>query len=81
MTYQSTLTLAPNGRLVVPASMREQLGLQGGGKLLARLENGAVILEPLDTAIRRAQAMVRHYVPENSGLVDELIAERHAAIE
>jgi AbrB family looped-hinge helix DNA binding protein len=81
MTHQSTLTLAPNGRVVVPASMREQLGLQGGGKLLARLENGAVILEPVETAIRRAQAMVRGYVPENSRLVDELIAERHAAIE
>lgn len=49
--------------------------------MLARLENGAVILEPVETAIRRAQAMVRGYVPENSRLVDELIAERHAAIE
>ncbi len=78
---QANLTLAPNGRVVIPANMRAELGFQGGGKLHARLEDGVLILEPMDAAIRRAQAMVRKYVPERSGLVDELIAERRAAAE
>ncbi len=78
---QASLTIAPNGRIVIPANMRAELGWQKGGKLLARLVDGAVVLEPIDAAIRRAQALVRQYVPANSGLVDELIAERHKAAE
>ena len=78
---QANLTLAPNGRVVIPANMRAELGFQGGGKLHARLVDGVLILEPLDAAIRRAQAMVRRYVPPESGLADELVAERHAAAE
>lgn len=80
-SLQANLTLAPNGRVVIPANMRAELGFHGGGKLHARLADGAIILEPLDAAIRRAQAMVRQYVPQDSGLVEELIAERHAAAE
>ncbi len=74
-----SLTIAPNGRVVIPANMRAELGWQKGRKLLARLVDGAVVLEPIDAAIRRAQALVRQYVPANAGLVDELISERHKA--
>jgi AbrB family looped-hinge helix DNA binding protein len=76
---QANLTLAPNGRVVIPANMRAELGWQGGKKLLARLVGGTVVLEPIDAAISRAQAMVRQYVPESVKLADELIAERRAA--
>jgi AbrB family looped-hinge helix DNA binding protein len=78
---QVTLTIASNGRVVIPANMRAVLGLQDGGKVVARGVDGAVVLEPADAAIRRAQAMVRRYVPEGAGLVEELIAERRAAAE
>jgi AbrB family looped-hinge helix DNA binding protein len=78
---QANLTIAPNGRVVIPANMRAKLGWQSGGKLLARLVDGTVVLEPIDVAIHRAQAMVRQYVPQGSGLVEELIAERHEAAE
>jgi AbrB family looped-hinge helix DNA binding protein len=78
---QASLTIAPNGRIVIPANMRAELGWQNGGKLLARLVNGTVVLEPVDAAIRRAQALVSQYVPKNAGIVDELIAERHIAAE
>jgi AbrB family looped-hinge helix DNA binding protein len=81
MTLQATLTVAPNGRLVIPAAMRESLGFTNGGKLIARLEDGVLILETIDAAVRRAQAIVRQYIPEGVSLADELIAERHAAAE
>jgi antitoxin PrlF len=76
---QASLTIAANGRLVIPANMRAALGLQAGGKVIARLVDGAVMLEPTDAAIRRAQALVRRYIPDGTGIVDELIADRHAA--
>jgi antitoxin PrlF len=70
-----------NGRVVIPANMRAAMGLQEGGKLVARLVDGAVVLEPIDVAIRRAQAMVRKYVPAGAPLVAELIIERREAAE
>lgn len=72
------LSVASNGRLVIPAEMRAALGCQGGGKLLARLEDGVLLLEPVDVAVKRAQAMVRRYVPEAAALTAELLAERRA---
>jgi len=79
--HQAQLTLAPNGRLVIPVAMRAALCLEAGGKLLARLVDGAIVLEPVGAAIARAQAMVARYVPANVSLADELIAERRAAGE
>jgi AbrB family looped-hinge helix DNA binding protein len=81
MTLQATVTIAPNGRLVIPAAMRESLGFQAGGKMIARLEDGVLILETVEAALRRVRAMVRQYVPEGVSLADELIAERHAAAQ
>jgi AbrB family looped-hinge helix DNA binding protein len=73
---QTNLTVAPNGRVVIPASMRAALGCAHGGTLLARLTGGVVILEPVDAAIRRAQDIIARYIPPGSGLVDELIRDR-----
>jgi len=81
MTLHANLTMAPNGRLVIPAAMRESLGFTNGGQLLARLEDGVLTLETVDAAVRRAQAIVRQYIPESVSLVDDLIAERRAAAE
>lgn len=76
---QANLAIAPNGRVVIPATMRTALGCAAGGSVLARLVDGTLVLEPIDVAVRRAQAMVARYVPDGAGLVDELIAERHHA--
>ncbi len=78
MTYQTHLTVAANGRIVIPAAMRAELGVQDGGKLVARLVDGAVVLEPVGAAVRRAQSLVARYIAPNAGLADELVAERHA---
>ncbi len=78
---RASLTLASNGRLVIPAAMRAALGCQDGGRLVARLVDGTLVLEPIEVAIRRAQAMVREYIPQDAGLADELVAERHLAAE
>ena len=74
-----SLTIAGNGRVVIPADMRAQLGLKAGDKLVARVVEGAVVLEPLQTAIRRAQGVYRQYVPNDASLSAELTAERRRA--
>ncbi len=74
-----TLAMARNGRVVIPAAIRAELGIEAGGRLVARVVDGAVIIETIEASMRRAQALVRRYVPAGAPLVDELIAERHEA--
>ncbi len=66
------------GRVVIPAEYRRALGLSPGEEVILRLEDGEIRLLSLTQAIRRAQAIVRQYVPDDRSLSDELIAERRA---
>jgi AbrB family looped-hinge helix DNA binding protein len=68
--------LGPDGRLVIPATFRESLGLKDGDILFARLENGEIALLTPRAAMLRAQAIVRRFVPDGVSLVDELIDDR-----
>ncbi len=68
--------IAPNGRMVLPAGLRQQLRVEGGGLLIIREDEGRLVLESVDDAVRRAQALVRRYAPEARGVTDELLAER-----
>lgn len=77
----TTLTIADDGALTIPAALSSGLKLEPGAKLLVHVADRTLMIEPIDAAIRRAQAMVRRYIPLGAGLVDELIAERHAIAE
>lgn len=68
--------LGPDGRIVIPAAFRESLGLKDGDVLFARLENCEIVLLTPKAAMRRAQEIVRRFVPDDVSLVDELIEDR-----
>jgi len=68
--------LGSGGRLVVPAPVRNELGLTEGARLLVRVEDGRIVVEPVAAAVARAQAIVRRRVPAGVSLSDELSAER-----
>lgn len=68
--------VGPKGRVVVPALIRRELGIEEGTELMARIEGDGIVLEPRAAALRRLRALVREKVPEGVSLVDELIAER-----
>lgn len=72
--------MAANGRVVVPAALRAEIGLPTGGDFLARVENGMIILEPHKKALERVRRLVRQYAPadEGSSVVNALITERRA---
>jgi len=77
---RATLNVASNGRVVIPMVIREKLGIPSGGKIVARFEDGVLILESREAALRRMRAMAAKYA--NGGSVsDELIAERRAEAE
>jgi AbrB family looped-hinge helix DNA binding protein len=67
------------GRLVLPAPVRAELELREGDEVVfVRSVEAAdeVTLVPRKAALRRAQAIVRQYIPAGESLADELIAER-----
>ncbi|HXW27240.1 MAG TPA: AbrB/MazE/SpoVT family DNA-binding domain-containing protein [Xanthobacteraceae bacterium] len=70
--------LGAGGRLVIPAPMRAALGMKEGDKVLVRLEGNELRIYTYREAMRRAQELVRSFVPAGVSLVDELIADRRA---
>jgi AbrB family looped-hinge helix DNA binding protein len=77
----SHVAMTANGRLVIPASVRAELGLQDGGRFLLHVEDGQIRLEPIAASVARAQAMLRRYVPAGVSLVDELTRDRRREAE
>lgn len=75
------LRLGPDGRIVIPAAFREALGLSEGDTLIASIDTGELHLLTVRAAMRRAQAIVRKFVPEGVSLVDELIEDRRREVE
>jgi AbrB family looped-hinge helix DNA binding protein len=77
-TQTQKVELGAGGRLVIPAPMRAALGMREGDKVLVRLEGNELRIYTYDEAMRRAQEIVRSFVPPDVSLVDELIADRRA---
>jgi len=75
------IRLGPDGRVVIPAAFRDALGLSEGAVLFASVEDGEIHLLTTAAAVRRAQALVREFVPEGVSLVDELIEDRRREVE
>jgi AbrB family looped-hinge helix DNA binding protein len=73
---QTEVYLGRQGRLVIPATLRRFLGFEEGDTLIARSEEGRLILEKQETIKRRLKARFSQ-LPQETSLANELIAERH----
>jgi AbrB family looped-hinge helix DNA binding protein len=71
--------MSEKGRVVVPAPIREALGIGTGDALEWRIEDGEVRISTIRSRIKRAQERVRHLVPPGTLVSDELSAERREA--
>jgi AbrB family looped-hinge helix DNA binding protein len=78
---RQAVKIGPGGRIVIPAALRNKLGVKPGDTIWLEEDEGTVRISTVREAIRRAQELVRQYVPEGVSLVDELIAERRAKAE
>lgn len=68
--------MGPAGRVVIPAGIRTAMGLKEGDMLVATFADGELKLVTVPEAVRRAQTLVRKFIPEDVKLVDEFLAER-----
>ena len=68
-----------NGRIVIPASFRQALGINIGDEVVLRMEDDELRITTLKRRVERAQRLLRKHVKRGTSLVDELIAERREA--
>jgi AbrB family looped-hinge helix DNA binding protein len=74
---RATVVLGVQGRLVVPAEARKELGLAAGDELVLHTEGGRLVLERREDAGRRLRGL--YASPAMHGAVEELITERRQA--
>ncbi|MFO7809122.1 AbrB/MazE/SpoVT family DNA-binding domain-containing protein [Thioalkalivibrio sp.] len=65
------------GRVVIPAALRNTMKLQPGDRLIARLVGESLVLERRELVERRLRERFKH-IPQDVSLVDELIGDRRA---
>lgn len=80
INLQTTVRLGPQGRIVIPAKLRQLLAVKPGDTLVARCQDGQLILEKTETVKRRLKARFAH-IPKEMSLADELLAERRKEAE
>jgi hypothetical protein len=75
------LVVRADGSVLLPPNVRDAFEVAGGGVVMAKLEGDEFKLISSTTGVRRAQEIVRRYIPGDVSLVDELIAERRREAE
>ena len=69
--------VAANGRLILPRSVRDAMGLSGDTKVHLTVEGDVVRLEPLGHRVRRARELYRAAVREPR-TTEEFLGDRRA---
>lgn len=72
------LRLGGGGRIVIPAAMREEMGVKQGDDLIAYVEGGVLHVLSYQENLRRIQAEVAKHKKQGESVVDEFLAERRA---
>ncbi|NCP41178.1 MAG: AbrB/MazE/SpoVT family DNA-binding domain-containing protein [Rhodoferax sp.] len=76
---QTTLEIGPQGRIVIPAAMRKAMGVEAGATLVARLEDGKLVLETQEQLLNQFYGrFAKARMQSGNSVVDELIAERRS---
>jgi len=80
-TLRATLRVADGGRIVIPADVRERLGLDVGTDLVLTVEDDHATLMKAKAARQMARERVKTYVKGKGSLSEELMAERKQEAE
>ena len=76
---RARMRMGEKGRIVIPAVMREAIGIGAGDAVDWRVEDGELRLSTIQSRIRRAQQRASQYVKPGTLVSDELSAERREA--
>ena len=70
--------LQENGRMILPAELRQLLGVGKGDRVVIQTEGQRIELTTAARARDLARERVRRRFPDAAGVVDEFLAERRA---
>ena len=73
--------LQENGRMILPAELRQLLGVGKGDRVMLHAEGQRIELTTAKRARDLARERVGRRFPDASGVVDEFLAERRAEAE
>jgi AbrB family looped-hinge helix DNA binding protein len=80
MGLQAKVLVGEKGRIVIPAEIREAMGIEVGDSLELRFEDYELRVSTRRARIRRAQERARRYIPKGVLLSEELMAERREEV-
>ena len=75
MSDTDFVSVGPKGRVVIPAGIRRELGIEEGSELVALVEGEAVVLVPRSAIKKRLRSM---FADIGVSMRGELIAERRS---
>lgn len=73
--HEEKVRIASNGRLVLPKSLREAVGIKGDTELVLTLKDGRIEISTIADRVREAQALFRKYVKHDFSS-DDFLATR-----
>ena len=76
----STCRIDNQGRIVVPAKWRMDQGIDAGSELVVLEEDGRLIVQTREQAVREAQEIIRRGARGQSSLVDDLLRDRRREV-
>jgi bifunctional DNA-binding transcriptional regulator/antitoxin component of YhaV-PrlF toxin-antitoxin module len=72
--------LEADGRVTIPTAFWRAAGIEAGDAVMISMEGDVIELRSLKASVRRAQEIVRRFVPPGVSLVDELLADRREEV-
>jgi len=79
MDTQFRIKVGHDGRVMIPAAMRSELGLTAGDELVVSRDEDGIHLRTRSMGLDRARRLVVRYIPADTDLVTELRLARRAA--
>jgi AbrB family looped-hinge helix DNA binding protein len=76
MELQAKVQVGAKGRIVIPAEIREAMGIKAGDSLELRFDDDELRVATRRARLKRAQERIRKLIPPGVSLADELLAER-----
>jgi len=78
MEAQFRTRVGPDGRVMLPAALRRELGLTAGEELAVSRDQDGIHLRTRPMALDRARRLVARYIPATADLVADLRLARRA---
>lgn len=76
MELQTRVQVGEKGRIVIPAEIREAMGISPGDSIELRFKDDELRIFTRHARLKQAQERARRLVPSGVSLADELLAER-----